>query len=99
MAGVDHAGGSVLLADVLRRYPCAVLEKTDGPDGTAQAEQLADALDNGDPIFRATPRQDPSGRPAPASVATDEGETETTGLLGWLTKRFFDRTNAEDGHG
>ena len=67
-------------------------------DGRWEGRIVVGHKANGDPIFRATPRQDPSGRPAPASGSTDEGETETTGLLGWLSKRFFERTNGEGGN-
>ncbi len=30
LTGLQHAGGSVLLADLLTRFPCAVLERTEG---------------------------------------------------------------------
>ncbi|MDO5535161.1 MAG: malto-oligosyltrehalose synthase [Propionibacteriaceae bacterium] len=92
LTGTEFSGGNVLLAELLNRYPCAVLEKVDGPDGTdaaAQAAVLTDTLENGEPIFRATPR--------PTKTTPDE-ETpaESTGLFGWLTQRFFDRTTGEE---
>ena len=101
LTGTEHAGGSVLLTDILHRFPCAVLEKVAGPDGAdarAQAEDLADALDGDDPIFRATPRTGPAG-PSASTSGREESEAESTGLLGWLTKRFFERGNGEgNGH-
>ena len=75
-----------------------VLEKIDGPDGSdarAQAESLAGTVEDGDPIFRATPRAGAVPR-----AAEPETEAESTGLLGWLSKRFFERGNGEGGgHG
>ncbi len=103
LTGSEHEGGTVLLAEVLHRYPCAVLEKVAGPDGSqarAEAEGLAGALEGDDPIFRATPRRDATGRVAsPRTPVQGEPEAESTGLLGWLTKRFFERGTGEgNGH-
>ena len=50
LTGARHEGGSVLLGDLLRRYPCAVLEKVD-PDADAPvvvpAERPADDAPRG----------------------------------------------------
>ncbi len=78
LTGVRFDGGSVLIADLLAHYPAAVLERT----GDAEP----DAPEIGIPLFRpgvrhhGTPSQPPHG-----------SDTETTGLFGWLSKRFFDK--------
>ena len=97
LTDTEHAGGNILIDHLLTRSPVAVLEKTEGPDSSdarAQAERLSDTLEDGTPLFRATPREDVPARPV------QEAEAESTGLLGWLTKRFFERPNTgEDDRG
>lgn len=93
----EYPGGSVPLADLLRTYPCAVLEKIAGPEGE-DASQQADDLAGADALFRPGPRLGPDGRPAPAAPAADAPE-ETTGLFGWLSRRFFERTTTDDTQG
>ncbi len=89
-----HGGGPVLLADLLRIYPCAVLEKVADAEG-AVADRQADvppAQAEGDSLFRPGSRVGPDGRPAPTTSVTEE---TTTGLLGWLSRRFFERTHPD----
>ena len=45
LTGDVHTGGSVLLADLLRRFPCAILESTE-PDAAAPAVPPAEAADD-----------------------------------------------------
>ena len=47
---------------------------------------------SGEPIFRAEPRPVPDAR-----AAAPETEAESTGLLTWLSKRFFDRPAPDTG--
>ena len=103
LTNTEHDGGNVLIAEVLGRYPVAVLEKVDGPDSSearAQAESLSDTLEDGRPIFRAEPGAGSlSWSKGPSDSGTrpaDETEAESTGLLTWLTKRFFDRPAANE---
>lgn len=94
----EFAGGNVLVTDLLSAFPCAVLEKVAGPEAStarSQADDLAGATHAEKPLFRATPR---TGEPERPAQAGSESETEVTGLLGWLTKRFFDKPDA-GGHG
>ncbi|MBK8464002.1 MAG: malto-oligosyltrehalose synthase [Nigerium sp.] len=93
LTGADFAGGSVRLAEVLRTYPCAVLEKVAGPEGTDAGQQADALLAHADAdLFRPGPRVGPDGRPAPATGATPD---ETAGLFGWLSRRFFERSGPD----
>lgn len=48
LTGQTHPGGSVLLADLLTRYPCAVLERSDdAPEPGETAKDADDADDRG----------------------------------------------------
>lgn len=80
-------GGSVLIADLLHHYPAAVLERTSAPRA-ASTPQTEIAI----PLFRPGVRH----QPTPTQRPRVESETEVTGLLGWLSKRFFDKP--EEGH-
>lgn len=91
LTDTTYEGGNLLITDVLATYPCAVLEKVDGPDAqTARAE--ADSLTDGRPLFRASAAGRREGAPDAPGDSTD---TENTGLLGWLTRRFFDSPDAD----
>lgn len=46
LTGARHEGGSVLLADLLRRYPCAVLERVD-PDAEPHPRRTPDDTPRG----------------------------------------------------
>ncbi len=92
LSGAEFDGGSALIADLLTRYPVAVLEKIAGPQGD-QARTEADELARPEiqiPLFRPGVRHQPTPTQRPSE------DTEVTGLLGWLTKRFFDKH--DDGH-
>ncbi len=86
LTGAEFEAGPAPLAELIGRYPCAVLEKI-GDTAGAHPDQLASDVAEGGPLFRAEPRRGTvAGQPnAP------EGETEVTGLLGWLSRRFFER--------
>ena len=95
LTGLDYDGGNVLLTQLLDRFPCAVLEKVAGPDDPDAAED-ADRLSTfepGGPLFRATPR----AGDRPARRGDEEQASEVTGLLGWLTRRFFDKPDPDKG--
>ena len=94
LTGAIVPGGDVRLTALLGRYPCAVLERVEDADtaagslvGGARPGDDADAEPGGLALFR------PGGRRpvAPAPTAADESEGEITGMLGWLTRRFFER--------
>ncbi|WP_246227009.1 malto-oligosyltrehalose synthase [Propioniciclava coleopterorum] len=87
LTGAEFDGGSVLIADLLNRYPAAVLEKT----ADAEADGDAPTPEIGIPLFRPGVRHQPT-----PTQRDDESDAEVTGLLGWLTKRFFDKP--EEGH-
>ena len=98
LTGEAYAGGAVPLADLLHTYPCAVLEKVAGPAGSEAGQQADELLtDAAGALFRPGPRLGPDGRPASAVAETPD---ETTGLFGWLSRRFFDRPGPDgNGHG
>ncbi len=80
LTGAEFDGGSVLLTDLLTRYPAAVLERTSGPSAEDGLPEIQI------PLFRPGVRHQ-STPPEHRS----ESDTEVTGFLGWLTKRFFDK--------
>ncbi|WP_232547380.1 malto-oligosyltrehalose synthase [Propioniciclava soli] len=90
--GAEFDGGSASLTELVGRYPAAALERTGGGDDAADADAdaLASEFTAGGPIFRAQPA-DPARRGRPAAETEAESSTESTGLLGWLSRRFFER--------
>lgn len=76
-----YVGGSVLIADLLCHYPAAVLERTSAPSAADAQPEIAI------PLFRPGVRH----QPTPTQRPRAESDTEVTGLLGWLTRRFFDK--------
>ncbi len=83
LSGSEFDGGSALIADLLEHYPAAVLEKVASPQGPEI--QI--------PLFR------PGVRHQPTPTEHRGEDAEVTGLLGWLTKRFFDKHDDGQTHG
>ena len=83
LSGSEFDGGSALIADLLEHYPAAVLEKVASPPGPEI--QI--------PLFR------PGVRHQPTPTEHRGEDAEVTGLLGWLTKRFFDKHDDGQTHG
>ncbi|MFV0452336.1 MAG: malto-oligosyltrehalose synthase, partial [Propioniciclava sp.] len=87
LTGHEFTDGDVGLDALVSQYPCAVLERIgdDLAEDGASVDDLAGSLDLGGPVFRpGAPRREPP-RPTPA--------TETSGFLGWLSRRFGDHSD------